>query len=119
MNKTYTLTFPCPDNDQPIETDVEFKITADITYDPGVYSGPLENSYPASGECDITEIKVLTKLDGLNNADIIDALTNQIGEDQLMDDLWEDWQLNRDSVEADRADYENERLQEAAWDLGK
>jgi hypothetical protein len=96
VKTTYTLSLPCEMQPEAgfiemQEIDVDFDITADIFYDPGVYSGAWENSYPASGDCDITEIKVLSKVDGLNDADILDALEKQVGTDKITDDLWADY----------------------------
>ena len=99
MNITYTLTF----GDQ--EEDIDFDISADITYQPARISGPPEDCYPDESSCENIQIKVLSQIDGLKDADILDALETQIGEDKIVEDLWEDWQMSRDSDAADRADY--------------
>jgi len=85
MNITYTLML---DGE---EQDVDFQIDADITYQEAYISGPPEDCYPAYGECDITEIKVLSTIDGLKDSDILDALDKQIGTDKITDDLWEEY----------------------------
>lgn len=109
MDKTYTLTFPGPDDGQPCEYDVRFQITADMSYDPGNVSGPPERCYPPDSSCEITEIKPLTTLDGMRDVDLINALNEQIGEDKLMEDLWEDWQADKDDAEQQYADYVNDQ----------
>ena len=85
MKATYTLML----GDE--EFDVDFQIEADISYEPEYISGPPEDCYPASGDCDITEIKVLSQVDGLRDADILDALGKQVGTDKITDDLWSDY----------------------------
>ena len=106
MNITYTLTFPSTEPDEEfVEVDVDFQIDADITYEPAFVSGPPEDCYPDSSECDINSIKVLSTVDGLKDADILDALMTQIGEDTIRDALWEDYMLDRASDAADAADY--------------
>ena len=75
------------------EIDVDFEIEADITYDPGCVSGPLEHCYPAYGECDITDVVVLTPVQGFDDAHVIEALETQRG-DAVEDELW-DWYHSR------------------------
>lgn len=99
MNITYTLML----DDE--EQDVDFQIEADITYEPAYISGPPEDCYPDSSECDITSIKVMSQIDGLKDADILDALMTQVGEDTILNDLWADYMLDRASAAADAADY--------------
>lgn len=108
MKKIYTLTFPGPDDGQPCEYDVEFEITADMSYDPGNVSGPPERCYPPDSECEITEVKPMTTMDGLSDQDLIEALYAQVGEDKLEEDLWEDWQADRDDAAQQYADWKND-----------
>ena len=89
MKQTHTLTLGGE------EIDVDFEIDADITYEREYTTGLPENCYPAYGECDITEIKVLSQIDGFRDADIIDALETQRGE-AVEDELW-DWYHSRGS----------------------
>ena len=96
MNVTYTLMLPCRPQDEAgfteeEEQDVDFQIEADITYEPARISGPPEDCYPDSSECSITEVKVMSQIDGLKDADILDALEKQIGEERIIEDLWEDY----------------------------
>ena len=99
MKATYTLML------QGEEQDVDFEIEADITYQPARISGPPEDCYPDESECDITEIKVMSQIDGLKDADILDALATQVGDDTIINDLWDDYMLSRNSAAADAADY--------------
>ena len=99
MKATYTLML------QGEEQDVDFEIEADITYEPARISGPPEDCYPDESECDITVIKVMSKIDGLKDADILDALATQVGDDTIINDLWDDYMLDRESSAADAADY--------------
>lgn len=85
MNVTYTLML----NDD--EIDVDFQIDADIVYQPAFISGLPENCYPDESSCDITEIKVMSTVDGIKDADILDALAKQVGDDKIIEDLWEDY----------------------------
>ncbi len=85
METTYTLMLGGE------EQDVDFLIEADITYEPEYISGPPEDCYPDSSECTITSVKVLSQVDGFNDDQIIEALEKQIGEDKVVQDLWEDY----------------------------
>ena len=85
MNVTYTLML----GDE--EVDVDFNIEADITYEPARVSGPPEDCYPDSSECEITAIFPLDTIDGFKDSDLLDALDKQIGEDKIIEDLWEDY----------------------------
>ena len=89
METTYTLMLGGE------EQDVDFSIEADMTYEPARISGPPEDCYPDESECDITEIKVMSEVDGLKDADILDALEKQIGEERIIEDLWEDYMSRR------------------------
>lgn len=71
------------------EYEVRVGVCYDCTYDPGVYSGPWEDSYPASGEMDITEILVLDDLPaGLTDADVKQAAADC---ERITDEAWEDY----------------------------
>lgn len=99
MKATYTLMLGED------EVDVEFEINADMTYLPARLSGPPEDCYPDESECVITSIVPLEKIDGCNDADLLDALETQVSEEKIIEDLWEDFELQRSSYEADKADY--------------
>ena len=126
MNVTYTLSFPCEHQSEVgfvemQEIDVDFEISADITYEPAFISGPMDACYPDSSECDITEIKVMSQIDGLKDSDILDALATQVGDDKIINDLWEDYMERDDSgredYEASRADQINdERKLAGEWE---
>ena len=87
MKQTHTLTLGGE------EIDVDFEIEADITYEREYITGLPENCYPAYGECDITEINVLTPVQGFDDAHVIEALETQRG-DAVEDELW-DWYHSR------------------------
>lgn len=110
MDKTYTLTFPGVDDGTPVEHDVKFEITADMSYDPGNVSGPPERCYPPDSSCEITEVKPMTTLDGLSDQDLIDALYEQVGEDKIMDDLWENYSSDKEDAEQQYADWKNDEI---------
>lgn len=69
------------------EVDVDFEIEADITYQKEYTTGLPENCYPAYGECDITEVVVLTKVQGFDDEHVIEALEEQRG-DAVEEELW-------------------------------
>ena len=77
------------------EHDVDFEISADIFYDPGKNYGPPENCYPPDGGCDITDVTVLTKVEGFTDGEIVDALEAQRS-DEVEAELW-DWYHSRGS----------------------
>ena len=85
MNVTYTLMLGEE------EVDVDFNIEADITYEPARVSGPPEDCYPDSSECEITSIKVLSTVEGYTDKRILMELETQVDEDKIIDDLWEDY----------------------------
>ena len=86
MNATYTLML----KDE--EVDVDFQIEADMTYEPARgMGGPWEDSSPDCSECDITEIKVMSQIDGFTDREILDALESQIGEEEIIEDLWDNY----------------------------
>lgn len=89
MNKTYTLCF----GDQ--EHDIEFGIEADIVYEPARISGPPEDCYPDASECTITSIMPMDGVSGYDDAAILEALDEQVGEDRIIEDLWEDYMARR------------------------
>ncbi len=92
METTYTLLLSIPGSEwESEEVDVDFRIEADITYQPARISGPPEDCYPDESTCDIEDIKVMSQIDGLTDDDIIDALLKQIGEDKITEDFWEDY----------------------------
>lgn len=70
------------------EWEIEVGVSYDCTYDPGVYSGPWENSYPASGDMDIHDVLILDD----NPAGITDDMVMEAVEsarDRLEDEAWE------------------------------
>ena len=99
MTVTYTLMLHGE------EQDVDFEISADMVYEPAFVSGPMDACYPDCSECTITEIKVMSQIDGLKDADILDALETQVGEDKIIEDLWADYMLSSADAAADAADY--------------
>lgn len=89
MRRTYTVML----GDE--EHDVTFNIHADISYQKAYISGPPEDCYPADESCEITDVDVLTSVQGFSDADLLDALEKQIGEERITDDLWDDYHDGR------------------------
>ena len=74
--------------------EIEVGIAYDCTYDPGVYSGPWENSYPASGDMYLTDV---TSINDLPHG-ITDAMVTAAAEDandRLTEEAWEDYHSKR------------------------
>ena len=106
MKATYTLMLG--EGDAAEEIDVEFEIQADITYQPARISGPPEDCYPDESECEITSIRVMDTVEGHTDAEILKALEVQVGEDRIVEDLWDDYSASRDDAAADAADHYND-----------
>lgn len=73
---------------------IEVGISYDCTYDPGVYSGPWEDSYPASGDMDVHDV---TPLDDLPSG-ITESMVMQAAEydrDRIEDECWSDYHDKR------------------------
>jgi hypothetical protein len=71
------------------EWEIRVGISYDCTYDPGVYSGPWEDSYPASGDMDLTAIVSLDDLpQGITDDMVRDAAADC---ERITDEAWDDY----------------------------
>lgn len=78
--------------------EIRIGVCYDCTYDPGVYSGPWEDSYPAFGDMDITEILVLDDLPaGLTDAEVKQSAADC---ERITDEAWEDYHDKRNGEAA-------------------
>lgn len=68
--------------------EISVGISYDCTYDPGVYSVAWEDSYPASGDMDLTDIVILCDLP----ATITEAMVKLAAScERIEEEAWEDY----------------------------
>lgn len=72
------------------EWEIGVGLCYEATYDPGIYSGPWEDSYPAYGDMDITDVLLLDDLpQGITEKMVMDAADKSRA--GLEDECWEDY----------------------------
>jgi hypothetical protein len=72
------------------EWEISVGLCYEATYDPGIYSGPWENSYPAYGDMDISDVLLLDDLPpGVTERMVMDAADS--ARDRLEDECWADY----------------------------
>lgn len=77
------------------EWEIEVGISYDCTYDPGVYSGPWEDSYPASGDMEFTDIVILQDLpEGITEAMVKESAAD---DERIDQEAWDDYHDKRNS----------------------
>lgn len=71
------------------EWEIRIGVCYAATYDPGIYSGPWEDSYPASGDMDLTAIVSLDDLpQGITDDMVRDAAADC---ERITDEAWDDY----------------------------
>lgn len=72
------------------EWEIRVGISYDCTYDPGIYSGPWEDSYPAYGDMDLTELIILDDLPlGMTEEQVKSAAADDQNKDRIEQECWD------------------------------
>jgi len=71
------------------EWEIEIGVSYSATYDPGKYSGPWEDSYPAYGEMDFQVHLIQDTPSILSDKDVLDAAEKD--QERIEEMAWEDY----------------------------